>query len=636
MRRTLFSPSPLSPTENQFAVGSFAQLRPQNACSQFTYKQISNAPRTIELARKLTLGLFIFVCAIQLVACGGSSNKDKDATDGSTKTKGPSKLNETAVKEYKISHPRLALSSGSNGAAAAGDDTKYVTIATADKAQSLDPHNTSSGGDVKVMLQIYETLVVMDPKDASIMVPELAKSWQVADDGLSITFEIRKGITFHDGAKLDAQAVKQSLDRLIGKAYDTTIAPYRDMFLFITEITASDMSVTVKLNAPVARVALRNLSMFPASVISPKLLEVTDKVVADVDAAKKASVRTLFISQWASGTGPFALSKFNDAEGKVRLRAFDNYRKGKPAISRLVFQNVADSNSQLEYLKSGGAHMLDDPPRPVWDELEEDPAFNLHRWWALNVCYLGVNVGHETTKDTRVRQAIRLAIDRGDIAKLYFGGARPTYSLVAQPIAEYDPTYRAPGIEQPLSQRQADAKRLLMEADAAGRKMRIFYPNLPRPYLPTPEKAADKIRQQLNAIGLEVEIVGVPNSELFNSLSKDEYELVLIGWMSDNADPDNFYMPLGSGNPKTGKPSSMNAGRTFDADLHKQMQAAQAITDKDKRIAAYRAIERYMQEKQVGHIPLLNTQQAIVTSAKLQGVVIDPLGHYRFDKAELK
>jgi len=533
--------------------------------------------------------------------------------------KGNGKTGSDLVKAYQKTHSRFT-------AEVPGDDVPFVTIATADKAATLDLHNTDNGGDVKVMNQIYQNLVRIDPKNVDRLMPELAESWEVSDDGLSIRFAIRPKVSFHDGVKLDAQAVKLSLDRLRGAYLDVPAAPYRSYYDFIEGMDADGMNLTVRLNRPVARVALRNLSMFSAGIVSPKLLQAT----VNMDTKKRSE----FISQWASGTGPYFLSKFDSSAARVRLQAFDAYWDGAPKISKLIIRQVPDPNSQIEYIKSGVVDMLDDAPRPEWESLEADGKIKLHKWWALNLCYLGVNVKHPLTSDIKVRQAIRLAIDRDALLGLYYGTARPTYSMVAQPLGEYDPDYRAPGIDKPLEERQAAARELLKQSDAVGRQLKIYFPKDPRPYLPTPQKIADKLRQQLDAVGLTVEIVAVPNAELFSSVRNDQYELVLIGWMSDNADADNFYVPLTSGDGK--EPSTNNAGRTFDPKLHKALLKAQSLTDKAKRIEAYRSIERQMQVQEVGHVPLVNTQQGIAFGPRLDGVEVDALGHYRFHKATIK
>ena len=541
---------------------------------------------------------------------------------GSNERNAAENAQQAQVKTYKATHARVRTIGRTR------NPRSIVKVVTADKTETLDPHNTESGGDVKLINQIYETLVRIDPNDVDRLIPALAKSWSVAPDGLSLTFAMRDGTVFHDGSPLDARAAKLSLDRLCGVYLDVPAAPYRGFYDFLKEIEADGMTLTVHLTRPVVRIALRNLSMFAASIISPRLLETTKDM--------STNERSHFISQWASGTGSYFLSKFAPAEARVRLHRFSEYWNGPPQVETILFRQVADPNSQVEYLRSGEADMLDDVPRPVWDQFEADPNVKLKRWWALNLCYLAVNVRHEKTRHIDVRRAIQLAIDRTALKKLYYGSARETYSLIAQPFGEYNPNYRPPGTDRRIEQRHTEARRLLAERGlASSHRLKIFYPMHPRPYLPTPEKVADKLRQQLEQVSLEVEIVAVPNKELFESIRHDQYELVLIGWMSDNADPDNFYIPLASGDAKTQTPAPTNCGRAFDAQVHDLLIRAQAVTDAQQRIDLYRQVERRLQEQILGYVPLLNTQQACAFRSHLQGVEVDPLGHYRFDDAML-
>ena len=96
------------------------------------------------------------------------------------------------------------------------DASKTITVLRADKSENLDPQATDSGGDVTVLMQMYETLVRPSVGTANVeWEPGLAKSWTINDDKSVYTFVIRDGVTFHDGTKLDAAAVKRSLDRLV-------------------------------------------------------------------------------------------------------------------------------------------------------------------------------------------------------------------------------------------------------------------------------------------------------------------------------------------------------------------------------------------------------------------------------------
>lgn len=518
--------------------------------------------------------------------------------------------------------------SGTTGGIQRVDDQALVTVVTADEAVTIDPHVTSNGGDAKVIVQLYETLLRVDPADVGTLRPALAESWQVAEDGRSIAFRLREGVTFHDGAPLDAAACKLSLERTCERGFELPSAPYATEFAHVTALEADGLTLTVRLDAPVARVILRNLTMFCASIVSPKVLEASR-------AAGGADAASAYVSKHAAGTGPFRVDAFDPAAKVIRLVANEGYWGGAPAVKTIVFKSVADENARAEYLgRPGGLLLVDDVPRQRWEAVEGASELILHRWWALNVCYLGINGLHERTEELAVRRAILLAIDRAKVVEHYEGTARPTFGLVAQPMPEYDPELRPAGWSDELAARQAAARALLEEAGALGRELTIHFPQRPRPYLPRPQDVADTLRQQLNAVGLNVRIEAVDNAKLFSSVPTGEYELVLIGWMSDNGDPDNFYTPLADG--ADGEPGENNTSRVFDPEVHHKLVAAQQLVASEERVQAYRAVERLLQERVAGYAPLVNTQQGLAFSRALAGVEVDPLGHYRFHTVRLQ
>ena len=241
-------------------------------------------------------------------------------------------------KTYESTHPRIT------DTAPQVTQRGTLTIATKDKANTLDPHNPSSGGDVKLINQLYERLLTVDPNDFNKLQPVLASSWSVSEDNLSITFKIKPNIKFHDGASLDAQACKTSFLRLQGKHLPAPKPPYKSFYNFIKSIDANNLTLTVHLNRPVPRVALRNFTMFPASIVSPRLLEATINMTPDQ--------RTNFVSDWAAGTGAYYLAKHDPSQGRTRLHAFNDYHGGAPTIKALLFTQIKDSNTQFESLKA--------------------------------------------------------------------------------------------------------------------------------------------------------------------------------------------------------------------------------------------------------------------------------------------
>lgn len=517
---------------------------------------------------------------------------------------------------------------GSGGGLKKIDQDTLVTIVTGDDAKVLDPHVTSDGGNVKVINQIFETLVNVDPKDVNTLIPELAESWTIPDDAKSIVFTIRKA-TFQDGTPLDAAACKLSLDRLRKEGFELPSSPYASMFSQVESITADGQTLTVALKEPVAPVALRNFSMFNSSIVSPKVIEASKKI-ADLDEASR------YVTENAVGTGAYKVDTFDPAAKVTRLVAYENYWGGAPKIKTLIFKPVPDEAKRMNYLGEGtkDSHIVvDDVPRQHWEPLSTSTFITLHTWWSLNVCYMGINGKHEATKELEVRQAIQLGVDREQLLGHYEGTARPTFSLVAQPMAAYDAKLRPQGWDDDLETRQATARALLEKVGAVGREVTIYFPNQPRPYLPRPKKIADTVRHGLNAIGLKAKIQGEDKNKLFPGIPSGTYELVLIGWTTDNGHPDNFYSPLADG--ADGEPGGSNVSRVFDPEIHAKILAAQQVNEPAARVAAYREIETLLQNKVAGYAPLVNTKIAIAYSKSLSGFVCNELGQYRFNKATI-
>jgi len=517
--------------------------------------------------------------------------------------------------------------SGGGGGIKKIDQSSLVEVITSDDAKVLDPHTTSDGGNVKVIVQLYQTLVRVDPDDfKQDLRPELAESWKISDDAKTITFQIRQGVKFHDGAELDAAACKLSLERLLERGFKLSVSPYGFMFADLDQITAEGQTLTLSLKSPVAPVVLRSLSMFSASIVSPKLLEATKSM--------EPGAAQVHVTQNAAGTGPFKLDTFDPAAKVTRLKRNEGYWEGSPTVETVVFKQVADKSARGEYLtRAKGVILCDDVPRELWKSLETQAGLTLKTWWSPNVGYLGVSGTHEKTKELPLRRAIALALERGPVVEHYEGTARPTFSLVAQVMASYDEKLRCPDWDEDRAKRIAKAKELVKEAGAEGRELTIYHPNQARPYLPAPAAIADTIRNQLKEIGLEVKVQGKDKNALFPEIETGKYELVLIGWTTDNGDPDNFYSPLADGSE--GKASASNVSRVFDAKIHEQVMAARAIADPAKRIEAYRALEKDLQTRVAGYVPLVNTKTAVAHSSSLNGVEVDGVGHYRFHKATI-
>src|SRR5262245_38415875 len=184
----------------------------------------------------------------------------------------------------------LAALAGCSGGGTASDHDALI-YAQPEDPKTLDPINTDIAEAVHVMTNLFDTLVTYHDETTEI-VPALADRWEHTEDGLTWTFHLRPGVTFHDGVPCDSEAVKTSLERLILTEHPLVFdkaRPYQSAYNMIRAVEAhSELTVLIRLHHPSATL-LANLAMFPASILSP-------------DALKKSGAD---FAEHPVGTGPF-------------------------------------------------------------------------------------------------------------------------------------------------------------------------------------------------------------------------------------------------------------------------------------------------------------------------------------------
>jgi cationic peptide transport system substrate-binding protein len=178
--------------------------------------------------------------------------------------------------------------------------------------------------------------------------------------------------------------------------------------------------------------------------------------------------------------------------------------------------------------------------------------------------------------------------------------------------------------------RLTQARDLLRQAGLKDLRLKLLLPAVPRPYLGKPPQVADLIRQQLAEIGITVELEQQPMNELGDSMSNGKAPLVLIGWMGETGEPDDFWRPLLSGN---GRPAENNAPRFWRADVAAKIDAAVKERRPEARRAIYEELEKTVHEEHRPMVPLLSAMQAVAWRAEVEGLFVDSTGVYRLAKA---
>lgn len=484
-------------------------------------------------------------------------------------------------------------------------------------ANTLDPIHTDIGEAVNVVLNLYDTLVTYHDETTEL-VPSLSERWEHSADGLEWTFYLRKGVAFHDGEKLDAAAVKLSLERLVLEHHPLLYEqarPYRPSYETIREVEViDDMTVMIALKEPSA-IFLKNLAMFPASIVSPKAIKGLGPKLAEHPV----------------GTGPFQIRRW-DRDQKIVLDAFPEHWRGRPQVDHVVFLPVKENATRIEQLKRGEIHIADNLPPPELDVLAQRKDVIVQEAPAMNVCYLSVQMEKPPLDDLRVREAIALAIDKQDFLQIAYGGKASAAKSLVPPTMW--------GHASDLMDRPFDpgrAKELLTDAAKdkgfeLPLKLSLCVMSQARPYIQRPIEAAGYLKDSLREVGIELQIESRGISEHFTHAMAGRHQLALAGWQSDNSDPDNFlYSLLDLNNISE---HGNNLSRYRNSEFHDLLIAGQRELDESKRLKIYhRAQELVLEDLPV--VPLAHTIGRVAQSPRVKDYVLHSTGMVRLRNVRL-
>ncbi|MCU1691781.1 MAG: transporter substrate-binding protein [Frankiales bacterium] len=257
-----------------------------------------------------------------------------------------------------------------------------------------------------VILSAYEGLVKYAP-DSTTIVPSLATKYVVSPDGLTYTFTLRDGVTFHDGTPFDSAAVKASLERrtAVGNAPAYMLEPVK------TIATPDPRTVVLTLKGVTSPFLDYLASSWGPKMISPKAL--TEN--AGTDHAQT------WAKSHADGTGPYQLTGFSRGS-TYTLTRFDGYWGEKAKSKQVDIRITPDMNAQILALRSGDQDVvLHSYPVAELPQAAEDPALEVERFGSFLQSMLYLNTQKAPFDDPAVRKALAGAIDRDEIVEEVYG-----------------------------------------------------------------------------------------------------------------------------------------------------------------------------------------------------------------------
>ncbi|MBO9644679.1 ABC transporter substrate-binding protein [Pseudacidovorax intermedius] len=482
-----------------------------------------------------------------------------------------------------------------------------VRIANQGDALSLDPHSLNESLQLSVDLNVYEGLTDRN-KDLSLA-PGLATSWkQTAPD--TWRFELRKGVTFHDGTPFTADDVIFSIARAGGDGSDVK-AKVNDI-QEVRKVNDHAVDIVTKGPFPILPDVLSDLA-----IMSKKWCE-ENKAEKPVDRRKGIENTASFK---ANGTGPFRVRERQPNVRTVFVRNMNYWGKIEGNAQEVIFTPIANPATRVAALVSGEVDVME--PVPVQDiaRINASPSARVVVGPELRTIFLGMdqkrdellysNVkGKNPFKDKRVRQAFYQAIDINGIQKTVMRGAsRPTALMVG------------PGIN---GWTEAQDKRLPYDPEAAKKLLAdAGYPsgfevtmNCPNDRYVNDAQVCQAVAANLARIGVKINLAAETKGTYFPKILRRDTSFYLLGWTPTTYDSHNALDALmRCPNDKDGS-GQFNLGAYCNPKLDELIGQIKSETDKAKRQGLIEAAFK-IHTDDIGHLPLHQQSLAWGVSKKV-------------------
>ncbi len=530
---------------------------------------------SLMLAAALTAGL-------ALTGCGGS--KTSDTTDN---TAGAENESTAEVKGVDV------------------DTTGYLVAALNADIQTADVQKTSK--DYEVPFNIFDRLVdvEVDADGNSKIVPSLAESWDISDDGLEYTFHLRQGVKFHNGNDFTAEDVAYTFHRMLTveggvntefidqiKGADELLAGETDTLEGVEVV--DDYTIKVTLKEPFAG--------FLASISSPGVS------IYDSEATEAAGDQFGMDPAVTVGTGPFEFASWS-FNNQLVLTRNEDYWKGASGLPGVVIKIIPDTETQSMMFESGELDILDlDYAADSVDRFTETYPDQIVQGPRVGIVYFTMNFNKEPFQDVRVRKAVQMSIDRQAILDALYGGrGQVEQGIFPHGLIGFNPD------QEEIKYDPEAAKALLAEAGYAdGFDMEIAADSSASD---TMTMALEIVSDQLAEVGIRAEIKNYDESTWLETRKSGELGSFMSTWSADYNDPDNFIYTF-FGNEEKTRIRSINYP---DTEVMERVAKARTIVNEDERLAEYKALEEKIIHEDAAWVPMFSRLHLFAVSKRVQG-----------------
>jgi len=469
--------------------------------------------------------------------------------------------------------------------------------------KSIDPHAVTAINDFRILMNVYDGLVRY--KSGTLEVePSLATSWKISDDGLVYTFQLRKGIKFHDGSELNAASVQFNFERMLDKDHPyhhTGPFPLSFFFSAVKKVDALDPhTVEFTLNEPYAPF-LSNLAYPTGLIASPTAIKKYEK-----DFGRNPV-----------GTGAFKFAEWK-SNSHVIVERNENYWGGAPQLEAVVFRPITDANTRVAEMLSGGIDMMVEVPADSVGMMASDNAFKVYEQAGPHLWFLILNAKEGPFKDKRVRQAVNYAINKQAIVENILQGT----AIVADGPTPPAFAWAHNDALTPYPYNPEKAAAMIKEAGYDGSTLK-FYVTEGGSGMLDPIAMGTAIQADLAKVGFKVEIETYEWNTFLGKVNpglEGKADMAEMAWMTN--DPDTLpFLALRTGAwPDKG---GFNSGYYSNPEVDKLLEKARQATDQAERARLYKDMQTIVYEDAPWAF-IANWKQNAVTSSAVKNFRLEP------------
>lgn len=462
-------------------------------------------------------------------------------------------------------------------------DTPADTLVMAwqfDDIITLDPAEVFEFSAAEIMGNTYERLIGYDLDDVSNMFGVVAESWEVSEDGKTITFKVREGSKFASGNDLTAEDAVFSLQRAV--KLDLSPAFILTQFGINAEnaeekiVQTGDYEFTFEMDQAYAPTfVLYCLTSTVASVVDKDLV-LENEVDGDLGYE--------WLKRNHAGSGPFIMRQWRPNEAVV-LERNDNYVDGAPPLARVIYQHVPESSTQRLMLEQGDVDIARDLGPEETAALKNVDGIKIETGDKGGIYYLGLNQKNETLAKPQVRQALKYLVDYQAIADTIMAGRVQVHQA-------FLPNGFLGAVEDtPFSLDVEKAKELLAEAGLADG----FSVTMDTRNTPDITGMGEAIQQTFAQAGVKLELIPGDGAQTLTKYRAREHDIYIGRWGPDYQDPntnaDTFAANPDNADDASAKPLAWRNAWDIP-ELTAKTRAAVLEQDGGKRAALYEELQR--------------------------------------------